>query len=379
MQNPGRQRGRPPARPAGFDLAEMFFINLRMMRASVVVCTRNRSSSIAETLAALARQDYPRFEFTVVDSSSGGERENTARIAREFGAKYLPEPRPGLSLARNTGIAAAAGEIIAFTDDDCIPAPDWLARSLGNFADPEVWACTGRVLPCGTDNISGLFEQVAGQDLGKQKREFRGEDVRFGPGLLLANAGKVFAGHMKASAPAPFGIGHGSSLMFRRAAFENLGGFNQRFGAGAPLKGCDDIEMLYRVLKSGHKVVYEPAATVLHKHRLTSGDDSSADVRNQSALSLEEVYKTRYAYSFAGAAMLREFRENPALRFMLYGRLLQLLIKSGQYKLTGKTELAKAFAADLRGFLAGWAAQKKLEKTASRDGAVPAINQSPVG
>src|ERR1700742_4574973 len=102
------------------------------MKASVLVCTRNRASSISETLEALAALDYPNFEILIVDSSTGEDREKTAVLAAKFKAKYVPEPRPGLSLARNTGIAAASGEIIAFTDDDCVPAKDWLTKKIGN-------------------------------------------------------------------------------------------------------------------------------------------------------------------------------------------------------------------------------------------------------
>jgi glycosyltransferase involved in cell wall biosynthesis len=334
------------------------------MRASIIVCTRNRAGSIPETLEALSQQQGADFEILVVDSSGGAEKERTAQLAAQFGAKYVSEPRPGLSLARNTGISAAAGQIIAFTDDDCIPAKDWLAQKIKNYSDPNIWACTGRVIQQNTGGASDLFEEVAGQDLGSERRVFTPDDIRGGVGFILTNIGKVFAKHMKSRAPAPFGIGHGSSLSFRREFFEMTGGCDARFGAGAPFKGCDDLEMLYRVLKSGHSIIYEPSAVVRHKHRLTSDAEASSSVRNVQETSAEEVYKTRYIYSFAGAAMMREFRKDPPMRFMFYGRLLQLAIKTAQYKLTGETQLAKSFSADLRGFLDGCAAHKKFSKEA---------------
>lgn len=330
------------------------------MRSSVIVCTRNRSGSITETLEALAKQDCPDFEVLIVDSSTGEEKERTEQLAKNFGCVFIAEPRKGLSLARNTGIAAASGEVIAFTDDDCIPEKDWLAQKLKNYSDASVWACTGRVIQRHTGGASDLFEEVAGQDLGTERRVFTPADVRGGAGFVVANAKKVFAKHMKSSAPAPFGIGHGSSLSFRKKVFDRLGGFDLRFGGGAPFKGCDDIEMLYRVLKEGHNIVYEPVAVVYHKHRLTSDDSGSSSVRLSKESTAEEVFKTRYVYSFANAAMLREFRSEPPMFMMFYGRLLQLFVKTTQYKLTGNANLAKSFGADLSGFLDGCKLHKKL-------------------
>jgi len=210
--------------------------------------------------------------------------------------------------------------------------------------------------------VSDLFEEVAGQDLGGKKRIFTPNDIRGGIGFLLSNLGKVFAKHMKSGAPAPFGIGHGSSLSFHRVFFEKTGGCDLRFGAGALFKGCDDLEMLYRVLKSGYNIIYEPAAVVRHKHRLTSDVKTSSAARYQQEISEDEVFQTRYVYSFAGAALMREFRKDPRMRFMLYGRLLQLAIKITQYKLTGKSTLAKSFDYDLRGFRDGCIAHKQFSK-----------------
>jgi glycosyltransferase involved in cell wall biosynthesis len=317
------------------------------MRASVIVCTRNRSDSVADTLEALSKMECPDFEILVVDNSSDLEKEKTAKMCKKFGAKYIFEPRRGLNIARNTGFSNAIGHIIAFTDDDCLPEKDWLTNKLRNFSDPSVWACTGRVVQHNREGASDLFEEVAGQDLGGTKRTFTGKDVRFGAGFLLANVLKVFSKHMKASAPVPFGIGHGSSMAFRKEVFEIIGGFDERFGSGMPMGGCDDIDMLYRVLKSGHSVVYEPSAIVRHKHRFAP----------------EDVFQTRYGYSRSGAVFMREHRKDALMFFMFYGRLLQLAIKSAQYKLLGKKDLAKSFAADLRGFLEGWVEYRKFSKS----------------
>jgi glycosyltransferase involved in cell wall biosynthesis len=318
------------------------------MRTSVIVCTRNRSASLRETLAALSQQEAADYEVLVVDNSTETEKVLTEKFTVATGAKYIHEPRRGLNVARNTGIACASGEIIAFTDDDCLPEKNWLRQTLPNYSDPAVWACTSRIVQHTREGAADLFEAVAGQDLGSEKRVFTGYDARFGIGFLMCNLGKVFARHMKSRAPVPFGIGHGSGMTFRKEVFANsgCGRFDERFGSGAKLGGCDDIEMLYRVLKSNHSIVYEPLAVVRHKHRSA----------------LEDVFKTRYDYSRSGAIFLRQYRRDTQMLVMFYGRLAQLAIKTAQYKLTGQRELAKSFSSDLNGFLEGWQLHRQFEK-----------------
>jgi glycosyltransferase involved in cell wall biosynthesis len=320
------------------------------MRISIIVITRNRSQYLAAVLQQLSRLDYPDFEIVVVDSSTGEEKEKSAKLAGQYRAQYVPEPRLGQSLARNTGRTFASGEILAFTDDDCLPERDWLSRIVRNYSDPNVWGCSGRVVPHRSEAAANLFEEVAGQDLGEMRRVFTGKDVHFGIGMLLANVGKVFAKHMKSKGPAPWCVGHGSSMSFRKIALDQLGGFDNRLGAGAPLKSGEDIDINYRILKSGHNIVYESSAIVRHNHhRMTK----------------EDVYKTRYVYSVGGAALMYEYRKDPLMFCMLCGRLFQLLIKITQYKLTGQKELARTFREDLRGFWDGIAAQKKFPRDTS--------------
>lgn len=316
------------------------------MRVSVIVCTRNRADSIGEALAAITALDYPDFELLVVDSSTGEDARKTAALVAQVGAKLVLEPRSGLSIARNTGLAHASGQLIAFTDDDCVPATDWLIVIARVLANPAVWCCTGRVVQHNREGACDLFEEVAGQDLGRTGRKFTRQDLQFGVGFLLGNLGKLFAKHMKSSAPMPWCIGHGSSTAFRREAFAQLGGFDERFGGGAPLKSCDDTEMFVRILKSGREIVYEPAALVRHKHGFEQRD----------------VFKTRATYSFGNAAFLREYRRDPLMFFQLYGRLVQLLIKFTQYRLLRNAPLAESFRSDLRGYLDGWAAHRQYSR-----------------
>jgi GT2 family glycosyltransferase len=203
-----------------------------------------------------------------------------------------------------------------------------------------------------------LFEEVAGQDLGPTKRAFTKKDIKFGVGFFLANFVKVFAKHMKSGAPVPWCLGHGSSMAIRREAFKQNGGFDERYGWGRPFGGCEDIEIFYRTLNCGRVLVYEPAAVIRHKHRFSA----------------EEVFKTRYIYSYGGAAFMRVHCSNPLMFFQFCGRLVQLVIKTAQYKVSGKQDLAQSFGCDLRGFLDGWTSYRKFVKENGKPSALSPPN-----
>ena len=97
------------------------------MKFSVVIPTYNRIGTLRRTLAAATVQAFPDYEIIVVDDeSSDGTPE---MVQRAFpSARLLRQTHGGRAAARNRGIEAATGDVIAFTDDDCLPPPDWLAR-----------------------------------------------------------------------------------------------------------------------------------------------------------------------------------------------------------------------------------------------------------
>ncbi|MEA5597375.1 glycosyltransferase family A protein [Rivularia sp. UHCC 0363] len=98
-----------------------------MAMISVVIPVQNDSQRLAQCLQALQRQSYPNFEVIVVDNNS---TEAIRPICQQFAARYCRETQLGNNAARNRGIAIAVGEVIAFTDSDCIPDPDWLAQGM---------------------------------------------------------------------------------------------------------------------------------------------------------------------------------------------------------------------------------------------------------
>src|SRR5262245_10412392 len=123
------------------------------LQVSVIVATRNRQALLAETLHALVRQDFPyeRFELVVADNGSTDATrsvvERTANLTTRPGLRYVYVASPGKSYALNEALAIARGRIIAFTDDDVRPEPDWLDALVGAMARPHVAFVAGRVLP----------------------------------------------------------------------------------------------------------------------------------------------------------------------------------------------------------------------------------------
>lgn len=219
-------------------------------KLTVIICTRDRPDALAHCLTALVAQHSPAGQIVVVDNSKDGTaQEATSRFA---GIHYVHEPRPGLSVARNTGIRESRGALIAFTDDDVEPHPRWTAEIVRAFSNPAVDAVTGLVFPAELETSAQCFFQF----------ERGGFGVRFVPSLF---DGRFFAETYRIGAQV-WRIGAGANMAFRRSMFDRIGLFDERLGAGA--SGCsEDSELWYRLLAGGGTCLFEPRATVVHHHR----------------------------------------------------------------------------------------------------------------
>jgi glycosyltransferase involved in cell wall biosynthesis len=221
---------------------------------SVVVCTRGRPAGILACLRALRQQDYPAYEVVVVDNNPGGGTASDLVLASQGSppVRNVAEPRPGLSWARNAGVAAAAGDIIAFLDDDEEPDRQWLAGlAVGFGRGADIGCVTGLVVPARLDTpAQELFEELGGHCPGRGCRpaEFSGR----GPQSPLYPR-------------PPFGAG--ANMAFRRAALARIGGFDTALGAGTPACAGEDTLALTLLLLSGYRIAYEPAALMRHHHR----------------------------------------------------------------------------------------------------------------
>jgi glycosyltransferase involved in cell wall biosynthesis len=221
---------------------------------TLAVCTRDRAEGLRATLDALARQTRSGLDILVVDNAPSNEA--TARVARELPtARYVVEPRPGLDHARNRALAEARGEMLAYTDDDVIPDPEWAASIARGFEHaPEAAAITGLVLPAELRHAAQLlFESYGGFGRGFDRIWWHVDD-RAQPrtSATLKNTGR---------------FGTGANMAFRTAALEALGGFDPALDVGTESLGGGDLDVFFRVVKSGATLLYDPGVVVRHRHR----------------------------------------------------------------------------------------------------------------
>jgi glycosyltransferase involved in cell wall biosynthesis len=234
---------------------------------SVVVCTRRRREQLERALRAIAELAPAPREVIVVDNDPG--EEDCRDIALAHGAHYLRVDLPGLDNARHAGVAAAGGAFVAFTDDDCIPAPGWLGQLDEAFADPTVAVVTG---PGFAWRLGGASqrerEEVASFIFGLDRRTFDWTNLR-----------PVHAG----------AVGAGCNMTFRRQALADIGSaFPPELDGGTPALSGGDLYALYRMLAAGLRVVYDPRGYVFHDH----AEDAAA------------ARKTAFAYGVGGSAYL---------------------------------------------------------------------------
>lgn len=220
------------------------------MDASVVDCAYNRCASLADTLEAIAAMQVPSgfaWELIVVDNNS---RDDTRATVEAFAARqpalsvrYLFQPQQGLSHARNLGSSAAQGETLVFTDDDVLPAPDWLITLVSGMREHGCSAAGG----C----IALLW--LAPPPAWLTERFY---------GFLALRTDEGAAREVRRHDEMPLG----ASLAFQRSVFERGGNFDPQLGCkGSVLAGGEEIDVLMRIVERGERVMYFPQARVRHK------------------------------------------------------------------------------------------------------------------
>jgi len=223
------------------------------MMISLVICTYNRCHKLGTLLRSLERLDLAgdfTCEVIVVDNNSlDGTRDVVKEISKAspLVIKYAFEPKQGLGHARNRGITEARGDLLAFTDDDCIPDTSWIRVIAAKFSsEPSLAGIGGRV---------ELYDESDRAETVRRTRE-------------IAEPQSV---HQL------FSLIAGCNIAFRRQAFEEVGPFDPVFGAGTKIAACEDWDFLYRAFKKGLKIRYDPDVFVYHNHgRKTDAEVNAA-------------------------------------------------------------------------------------------------------
>jgi GT2 family glycosyltransferase len=187
----------------------------------------------------------------VVDNAPSDDQ--TRNVVEEFpGVRYVCEKKPGLDFARNRAWQEATGWIVAFLDDDVVVYRGWLQGLLEAYrVCPTAAGFTGLVLPYELETEAQLlFEKRGGF-----RRGF--ERIMFGQRMPRSPLYPVGAGIS----------GAGANMAFVRDVLERIGGFDEALDTGAPLPGGGDLDMFYRIVRSGYAIVYEPRYLVFHQHR----------------------------------------------------------------------------------------------------------------
>lgn len=222
---------------------------------SVIIPTRDRAVQLRSCLESLLASDYPpdRYEVIVVDNGSiTSDTEDLVRELREDNrVLYIQEEVSGSAAARNAGTRVARGDLFAFTDDDVRIDREWLLSLARAFSVvPHVGCVTGLILPLEIETpAQALLEEYGGFAKGFDRRIYDLDQYRPATPTFPFSAGM---------------LGSGTSMAFSAAAFRDLGGFDPSLGNGTRARGGVDIEMFFRTIVDGYRLVYEPRAIIHH-------------------------------------------------------------------------------------------------------------------
>ncbi len=208
---------------------------------SVVLPTRSRPESLARAVNSVLASDHVSFELIVVDQSDDERSREVVEAADDRRVVFVRDADRGKSRALNLALTVARGELVAFTDDDCVVAPDWLAQVESTFSrDADAGLLFGHWRAAPHDPLAAhvpTFHPPGSRRL-TAFREARFDDSYGAPG--------------------------GGNMAARRALFGNIGPFDPCLTPGGPMFTGDDTDILHRALHGGFAVLYEPACLVTH-------------------------------------------------------------------------------------------------------------------
>lgn len=226
-----RRQLKPALAAVGDAFAQVpFSPNLQLPFISVVVCSYNGARTIRDTLEGLAKVKYPHFEAIVIND---GSTDSTPEIASEYNVRLINIPQGGLSNARNVGMRAAKGEIIAYIDDDAYPDLYWLMYLADTFVHTSYAGVGGpNIAPPGDGAIAECVANAPGGPLHVLLSDREAEHI---PGCNMA---------------------------FRKTCLQAIDGFDPQFRTAG-----DDVDICWRLQQQGWSLGFNPAAVVWHHRR----------------------------------------------------------------------------------------------------------------
>jgi glycosyltransferase involved in cell wall biosynthesis len=195
---------------------------------TVVVPAYNAARTVGACVEACLNQEYPAVEVIVADD---GSTDDTERIVERYPVRYLRHDHAGPASARNRGWHAATGEVICFTDSDCVPPPDWMSKLVGEYTSEEIAGVGGTYDIVDADNLLAacIHEEIVLRHVGMPR---------------YVN----FLGSFNVS--------------YRRAVLEEVSGFDESYR----MASGEDNDLAYRIIRRGYKLVFTREARVAHYH-----------------------------------------------------------------------------------------------------------------
>jgi glycosyltransferase involved in cell wall biosynthesis len=221
----------------------------------VVIPTFDRPEYLREALECIVKGELQSFEVLVMDQSDDGRTEDAVRALADGRIHHHRMPRRGACPARNLGAALAQGEIVAFLDDDCSPAPDWLLRAVAAFdADAELQFIFGQLKAPDHDRTLGWFPEFIPDGTVEMHRASR---------KIITYAA-------------------GANMVGRKTFIRRLGGFDELLGPAVPWVKSNDSSMAYKVFRSGEKWAASADVSVIHTNGFRPYDELGALFRGYS-------------------------------------------------------------------------------------------------
>jgi glycosyltransferase involved in cell wall biosynthesis len=241
------------------------------MNISIVICSRDRCEKLAATLESIEAssvQGKAKVQIVVVDN---GSRDATAERCSAFGHRskndfvYLYEGRKGKSWALNRGVAASHGEIVAFTDDDCIVDSKWIHSILDQFISDCELAVLGGSVRLFDDRDRPISVTTLEERTVLWSKEPEARSMGTATDLIIGR------GHRSA-------IIFGANMAARKHSLDEAGEFDVLLGPGTETVS-EDVDFIYRAFQRGMKIVYDPSVVVFHNHGRQTDVQETATLR----------------------------------------------------------------------------------------------------